>query len=189
MEADFSDILISNRQLVFKATVAYQSCSCVFTPSPLTPLPHWARGPRDEECRPCSFSIGRNLMNSVSSQSVPSQVSMSRLLSRAAWVIVLCLTAFFLVTRVPRYLVLTEQSYGPYFWPRSNWVLPHVLGGLLAILIGPLQFWSRIRRDHIQVHRWSGRVYLAGVVVGESPVSDWQPPARLRSPTRQALRA
>ena len=70
------------------------------------------------------------------------------------------------MTRVPRYLVLTEQSYGPYFWPRSSWVLPHVLGGLLAILIGPLQFWSRIRRDHIQVHRWSGRVYLAGVVVG-----------------------
>ena len=92
-------------------------------------------------------------MNSVSSQSVPSQTSMPRLLPRVAWVIVLSVAAFFLVTRVPRYLVLTEQSYGPYFWPRSSWVLPHVLGGLLAILIGPLQFWSRIRRDHIQVHR------------------------------------
>ena len=101
-------------------------------------------------------------MNSVSSQSVPRQVSISRLLPRAAWVIVLCLTALFLATRVPRYFMLTEQSYGPYFWPRVSWVLPHVLGGLLAILIGPLQFWSRIRRDHIQVHRWSGR----GVVVG-----------------------
>jgi len=45
-------------------------------------------------------------------------------------------------------------------------LVPHVLGGLLAILIGPLQFWARLRRDYVQVHRWSGRVYLAGVVVG-----------------------
>jgi len=105
-------------------------------------------------------------MNSVSSHSVPSHVGISRLLPRVAWVIVLSVAAFFLATRVPRYLVLTEQSYGPYFWPRSSWVLPHVIGGLLAILIGPLQFWSRIRREYIQVHSWSGRVYLIGVVVG-----------------------
>jgi predicted membrane protein DUF2306 len=81
-------------------------------------------------------------------------------------VIALSVGAFFVATRVPRYFVLTAQSYGPYFWPRSTWLLPHVLGGLLAILIGPLQFWARIRRDYVQVHRWSGRVYLAGVVVG-----------------------
>ena len=105
-------------------------------------------------------------MNSVSSHSVPNLAGMPRLLPRVAWVIVLSLTAFFLATRVPRFLVLTAQSYGPYFWPRLSWVLPHVLSGLLAILIGPLQFWARLRRDYVQVHRWSGRVYLAGVVVG-----------------------
>jgi len=105
-------------------------------------------------------------MNSVSSQPVQSHASMPRLLPRVAWVIVLSVAAFFLATRVPRYLVLTAQSYRPYFWPRSSWLLPHVLGGLLAILIGPLQFWARIRKDYVQVHRWSGRVYLAAVVVG-----------------------
>jgi len=105
-------------------------------------------------------------MNSVSTQPVPNHAGGQRLLQAVAWVIVLSLTAFFLATRVPRYLVLTAQSYGPYFWPRSSWLLPHVLGGLLAILIGPLQFWARLRRDYVQVHRWSGRVYLAGVVVG-----------------------
>src|SRR5688572_24175729 len=85
-------------------------------------------------------AIRRHLMNSVSSQSVPSHAGMPRLLPRVAWALVLGVAAFFIVTRVPRYLILTEQSYGPYFWPRSSWVLPHVLGGLLAILIGPLQF-------------------------------------------------
>src|SRR5262245_37425316 len=90
----------------------------------------------------------------------------AEMLPATAWVAVLGITAYFLATRVPRYLVLSAQSYGPYFWPRSTWLLPHVLGGLLAILIGPLQFWSRIRRDYVQVHRWSGRLYLAGVVVG-----------------------
>ena len=52
-------------------------------------------------------------MNSLTSRSVPSHVGVPRLLSRVAWVVVLSVAAFFLVTRVPRYLVLTEQSYGP----------------------------------------------------------------------------
>ena len=128
-------------------------------------------------------------MNSVSLQSVPNQVSMSRLLPRAAWIIVLGLTAFFLVTRVPRYLMLTEQSYGPYFWPRSNWVLPHVLGGLLAIMIGPLQFWARIRSDYVEVHRWSGRVYLAGVVVGGIASFGLAATSQVTLTMRQASRA
>jgi hypothetical protein len=59
-------------------------------------------------------------MNSVSSHSIPSHAGMPRLLPRVAWVIVLSVAAFFIATRVPRYFVLTEQSYGPYFWPRSS---------------------------------------------------------------------
>jgi uncharacterized membrane protein len=43
------------------------------------------------------------------------------------------------------------------------WLLPHIAGGMLALLLGPLQFWSGLRRQSLRVHRWTGRLYLVGV--------------------------
>jgi len=43
----------------------------------------------------------------------------------------------------------------------------HVFAAMVALLLGPLQFSARVRRERIRVHRWTGRVYLtAGVLVG-----------------------
>lgn len=46
-------------------------------------------------------------------------------------------------------------------------ILGHVFAASIALLIGPLQFWSRLRLRAPRVHRWLGRVYLGfGVGVG-----------------------
>ncbi|HEY5551806.1 MAG TPA: DUF2306 domain-containing protein [Opitutaceae bacterium] len=79
---------------------------------------------------------------------------------------ILSCLAWFVITNVPRYLVVTPESYGGYFWPKVSWLLPHVASGLLAILIGPLQFWPRIRRDYLQFHRIAGRVYVVTALAG-----------------------
>jgi hypothetical protein len=42
---------------------------------------------------------------------------------------------------------------------------PDVLGGLLALPIGPFQFSSRFRQRFLSIHRIMGRVYLASVGV------------------------
>jgi len=42
----------------------------------------------------------------------------------------------------------------------------HIAGGSLALLLGPLQFLSGLRRWNITVHRWAGRLYLTGVGIG-----------------------
>lgn len=42
----------------------------------------------------------------------------------------------------------------------------HIVGGGIALLLGPLQFWRGLRARHPRVHRWTGRIYLAGVAVG-----------------------
>ncbi len=44
--------------------------------------------------------------------------------------------------------------------------MPHLSAGALAILIGPMQFWPRMRRDYLQAHRIAGRVYVGMVLVG-----------------------
>ncbi len=82
------------------------------------------------------------------------------------WVAILAVGAYFVIASIPYYLVWNAANYGPYYWPRSAILLPHLLGGLFAIVIGPFQFWSRIRNNHPKVHRISGRVYLISVAVG-----------------------
>ncbi|HZB89094.1 MAG TPA: DUF2306 domain-containing protein [Terracidiphilus sp.] len=44
-------------------------------------------------------------------------------------------------------------------------IVPHIAGGIIALLSGPLQFSNRLRRRHLQFHRLLGRVYVASVFV------------------------
>ncbi len=88
------------------------------------------------------------------------------LLAWISWTVVLSCLAYFLFNNVPRYFVLTPKSYGSYFWPRAHWLLPHVASGLLAIVIGPMQFWPRMRSRYLNAHRLAGRVYVVTVLTG-----------------------
>ncbi len=45
-------------------------------------------------------------------------------------------------------------------------LIPHILAGTFALLIGPVNFSSRMRQRHLQLHRILGRVYVISVFVG-----------------------
>ena len=45
-------------------------------------------------------------------------------------------------------------------------LIPHTLAGILALLIGPINFSSRIREHHLQLHRVLGRIYVISVFIG-----------------------
>jgi uncharacterized membrane protein len=45
-------------------------------------------------------------------------------------------------------------------------LIPHTLAGILALLIGPINFSSRIRRRHLRLHRILGRIYVISVFIG-----------------------
>ena len=105
----------------------------------------------------------------MSIAAAPATAISARRTSRFAWIswtIVLSSLAYFVVHNVPRYFVFTQESYGKYFWPRAHWLFPHVASGLLAILIGPMQFWPRMRSRYMNAHRFAGRVYVATVLAG-----------------------
>jgi uncharacterized membrane protein YsdA (DUF1294 family) len=44
-------------------------------------------------------------------------------------------------------------------------LIPHIFFGALALLSGPAQFSSRLRRRHLCFHRVLGRVYVASVLL------------------------
>jgi uncharacterized membrane protein len=45
-------------------------------------------------------------------------------------------------------------------------LIPHTFAGVFALLIGPVNFSSRIRRSHLELHRVLGRIYVISVFVG-----------------------
>lgn len=46
-------------------------------------------------------------------------------------------------------------------------IVSHVAGSIVALLLGPFQFLPRLRRKKwLNVHRWIGRLYLVGILVG-----------------------
>src|SRR6201996_9148861 len=45
-------------------------------------------------------------------------------------------------------------------------LIPHSLGGLIALTVGPIQFSSRFRERHHGIHRALGYLYVASVVIG-----------------------
>ena len=83
-----------------------------------------------------------------------------------AWVGIVGLAVGFILKYVFHYYLHYDQaSFNPY-WPRRGGLLLHISGGMLALVTGPWQFWTGLRMKHMQVHRWTGRLFLLGAAMG-----------------------
>ncbi|WP_288380999.1 DUF2306 domain-containing protein [uncultured Massilia sp.] len=49
---------------------------------------------------------------------------------------------------------------------RAPWLFIHAAGAASALLIGAFQFSTRLRARRLAAHRWLGRAYVAGCMVG-----------------------
>ena len=66
------------------------------------------------------------------------------------------------------YFTLNQQRFGMY-WPRRGWLLLHILPGMVALIIGPVQLWLGINRRRLTLHRKLGYTYMtcgAASVIG-----------------------
>src|SRR5277367_2748642 len=86
----------------------------------------------------------------------------------ALWIF-LGLTALFVFITSEVLLVADFPMYHAYrlqVIADRHLLIPHTLAGTLALLIGPINFSSRIRRNHLRLHRILGRIYVVSVFVG-----------------------
>jgi len=71
---------------------------------------------------------------------------------------------------VLKYVLFYFRHYDPAsfdsYCPRQGWLFLHINAGTLALLTGPLQFWTGLRQRNLTFHRWTGRLYLVGVGLG-----------------------
>jgi uncharacterized membrane protein len=56
-------------------------------------------------------------------------------------------------------------AYRVQLWHDRFLFVPHALCGVIALLSGPLQFSTRLRRKYLPFHRVLGRVYVISVLV------------------------
>ena len=89
--------------------------------------------------------------------------------NRISWGIMTFL-ALGVVLVVSRYFTMNPEVFFPQqretYLAHQAGILTHIVGGVLALGFGPFQFLHRIRTRRPQVHRWIGRLYLIGILLG-----------------------
>jgi uncharacterized membrane protein len=103
----------------------------------------------------------------ATSRLVTPRASSSKL-KTALWIF-LGLTAFFVFITSEVLLFTDYPMYHAYrlqVIADRQLLIPHTLAGIFALVIGPINFSSRIRNSHLQLHRILGRVYVISVFVG-----------------------
>lgn len=97
-------------------------------------------------------------------------ISLKRVISLLLVLALIFIGARFLIINVRQYFIFTEQSYTPYFWPRSTPVFLHIIFGMAAFFLGPFQFIPIIRKKYTKTHRTMGKIYLLCISVS-APVA------------------
>ena len=86
------------------------------------------------------------------------------ILKVAFWIFLIVFAARFVIRDALPYFGFSEDVFGR-FWDMKWWLTGHITGGLLAIAIGPFQFWPTFRNKYLKVHRILGRFYLGGILL------------------------
>jgi uncharacterized membrane protein len=70
----------------------------------------------------------------------------------------------FLLTVYGKYRQLDPAAY-TMFWTRRGWLWIHLAGGALTIILGLVQFLTQWPRAYPHLHRWTGRIYMTGLLI------------------------
>ena len=73
---------------------------------------------------------------------------------------------WFVVQKIHYLTDYSPASYTPYLWPRRAGLVPHLLGGAVAITAGLVQVWLGLTNRVGTLHHALGRVYAVGVLIG-----------------------
>jgi len=102
-----------------------------------------------------------------------SQIAQSKkpgILKKIGWVFLLLFAAFPVLISTG-YLTMNPENFfeeqRAVYVAHLAMLMVHIVGAMLAILIGPFQFLPGLRKGRwLKVHRWLGRTYLLSILFG-----------------------
>jgi uncharacterized membrane protein len=80
------------------------------------------------------------------------------------WSLIISLSLYFFLDNVIFY-GYRSRIFGSTLFSNQLWVVMHLVGGSLALLLGPFQFWKFIRTKYVEFHRTAGKIYMLGVIL------------------------
>jgi uncharacterized membrane protein len=82
------------------------------------------------------------------------------------WALLISASVYFFMDNVVAYLYgYRSRMFGDSFFNNQLWVVMHMLGGSIALLLGPIQFWPFIRNRFLSFHRLAGKIYMLGIAL------------------------
>lgn len=79
--------------------------------------------------------------------------------------LLLFLAGNFIIKHALPYFGFQKEVFGGY-WDYKWTLIFHISSGVLALAIGPFQFWETFRNKNLTLHRWLGRIYLIAILLG-----------------------
>jgi hypothetical protein len=83
-----------------------------------------------------------------------------------AWTALVIIAVAFILKYVFHYYLHYDVVAFAVYWPRRAGLLLHITGGMVALLTGPWQFFTGLTGRSMNVHRYTGRIFLGGVTAG-----------------------
>ena len=82
------------------------------------------------------------------------------------WLFIISLSVYFFLDNVVAFFYgYRSRNFGATIFNNQLWVVMHLVGGSLALLLGPLQFWTYLRNKYMSLHRNIGKIYMFGVLL------------------------
>lgn len=78
--------------------------------------------------------------------------------------IILFLVSLMFILLASRYYSLQDEILGR-FLKVKWWLIGHITGGILALLIGPFQFIPKFRNNYKKLHKKLGKIYLISILI------------------------
>lgn len=82
------------------------------------------------------------------------------------WACIIYLSVYFFLDNVIAYFYGYRSAlFGDSFFNNQFWVVTHMTGGTLTLMLGPTQFWPFLRNRFLTFHRIAGKLYMAGIAL------------------------
>lgn len=84
-----------------------------------------------------------------------------KLLHRIFWTVIVLLSAYYLYRGIT-FRFFTDGNLDK----KAIWYYAHLATALAPLLLGPFQFWTWLRVNHVTIHRTMGKIYIVGSLLG-----------------------
>jgi len=80
--------------------------------------------------------------------------------------ILFLIATYFVIDRAfPYFLNFSFEQYQDYYWPNKWWLVGHLLGGAVALILGPFQFSTTFRNRFMTLHRNLGKAFIISILI------------------------